>query len=128
LLETDPAEPAHPASVQDRRDRRERHRQQLGDLGRGHPQAAQGDDRRDAIGGSAIRDMTRRRGAISEPVLARGAVTVDPLPCAADADPGGPGRRRQRPTLDDDQLDQPPPTAPTESRVTVKLHPGPPSD
>src|SRR5215204_3897144 len=43
LLETDPAEPAHPASVQDRRDGRERHRQQLGDLGRGHPQAAQGD-------------------------------------------------------------------------------------
>ncbi len=60
--------------------------------------------------------------------LAFEPIAADPLARTAHADTGGLGRRRQRPTFDHDPLHEPTPTLSTESRVTVKLHPGPPSD
>src|SRR5204862_4863909 len=63
------------------------------------------------------------RGAVAQAALALEPIPAHPLARAADADPRSRGRRRQPPTLDDHPLGQPPPTTPTERRVTVKPHP-----
>src|SRR5829696_7088294 len=57
------------------------------------------------------------------PELAFGAVAPDPLARAADTNFGGLGRRRQRPLLIDNPLNQHPPLVQAESRVSVELHP-----
>src|ERR671926_160451 len=76
-----------------------------------------------SISGGAIRAPPRRRRAVGQTALALLPIATDPLTCAAHADPRGLGRRRQRPPLHNNPLGQPPPTAPTERRVSVKLHP-----
>src|SRR6266540_6022014 len=82
----------------------------------------------DAIGRSAVGDTPRRRGAIVEAVLTLEPVAANPLARTTQTDTGRRSRRGERPTLYQHTLGQQPPTAPTERRVTVKLHPGPPSD
>ena len=59
----------------------------------------------------------------TEPIAC--AVAADPLTRTAHADTGGLGRRRQRPTLINDTPRKLAPSAPTERRVTVQIHPGP---
>src|SRR5262249_26368296 len=123
LLEPELAEPAQSASGEDPRHRRDRHAEQLGDLGTGEAQPPHRDDQPDPLLRRPVGDAPRPRRAIEQAALAFEPVPADPLARAADADPGGLGRRRQRPTLADHPLGQPPPTAPTERRVTVKPHP-----
>ena len=60
-LEADPAQPAEAEAAQDARDRRERHPERVGDLGGGHAQLAQSDDRLDPLAGSAVCNPLRRR-------------------------------------------------------------------
>jgi hypothetical protein len=124
LLESDPAEPAHADPGQDPRDRRERHPQCLGDLGRSEAQAAQLDDRVDAVSGRAVGYSLRRGGAIQQPCLALASIATYPPASTADTDTRSLSRRRQRPPLNDDTRREPPAATPTECRVTVKLHPG----
>src|SRR5271169_21457 len=123
LLESKPAQPPHPRAGQDPRDCRERHRQGLCDLCRGEAHPAQLPDRFDPIRRRAIPDVLRRRRTIEKSLRTLASITIRPLASTADADTGGLGRRRQRPSLNNHPLGQTAPTTPTESRVTVKLHP-----
>src|SRR5207244_2411896 len=70
----EPGALAEPDPAQHRRDGRQRHRQHLRDLGRRHPQPPQGRDRLHTLLGRAVRDRTRRRGTIDQPVLALDAI------------------------------------------------------
>jgi hypothetical protein len=128
LLEPDPAELAHPVSLEHDRDGRQRHPQRLGDLGRRHPQLPQRHDHRDPVSRCAVSDPPRRRRPVRKPCITFEPVAANPLPSAAHADPGGLGRRRQRPTFDEHAINQNAASAPAESGVTVQLHPGPPMD
>jgi len=123
LLEPEPAESAQAAARQDPGNGRGRHPEQLGDFGTGEAQPTHGDDQPDPLLRRAIGDSFRARGAVAQAALALEPIPAHPLARAADADPRSRGRRRQRPTLDDHPLGQPPPTTPTERRVTVKPHP-----
>src|SRR5215203_381121 len=67
--------------------------------------------------------MPRRGGAIAEPREPFKPVTTDPLPRASDAHTGRRSRRYDRPTLIDNKLAEAPPASPTESRVSVQIHP-----
>src|SRR3954468_13365614 len=62
----------------------------------------------------------QRSGTPSPPLE---PIATHPLARAAHTDASGLGRRGQRPALTHDPLREPAPTMPTESRVTVKLHP-----
>jgi hypothetical protein len=128
LLQAEPSEAAEPEPGQDPRDRRQRHRERFGDLCGGEAQSAQRDDHLDPLGGCAVGDPPRRRGAIEQAGLALQLVAAHPLTTTAHADACGLGRRRQRPPLDHDPLCQLPPATPAESGVTVKLHPVPSLD
>src|SRR5437763_11239725 len=123
LLEPDPAKPAHADPRQDPRHRRKRHPERLSDLSRCEAQPAQLHDRLDPVLFGAIGDPPRGRGTVRQPRLPPAPVTPNPLPRATDADARSRSRRGHGRTLLDDQHTQPPPTAPTERRVTVKLHP-----
>jgi hypothetical protein len=123
LLEPEPAELAHPNPRQDPGDGRERHSQRLRDLSRREAEPAQLRDHLDPIGRGAVCDMLRCRGAIVEAGQALKPVAASPLSRTANADSGRRCRRRDRPTLDDDELAQPPSAAPAESGVSVKIHP-----
>jgi hypothetical protein len=123
LLEPEPAQPAQPEPGQDPRDRRERHPERLRDLCSGEAQPAQLHNHRDSILGRAIRDLPRRRAAITQTLLAFQPVAANPLPRTTHADPGGLGRRGQRPTINKHPHSKRAPATPTESRVSVKLHP-----
>src|SRR3989442_372726 len=122
-LETQASEPAHPDPREDSRDGGERHPDRLGDLGSREAQPPERRDRLDALLLGAVRSRVRRRGAGEQPELALGAVTPDPLAGAADADFGGLGRLRQRPSLLDHPTAQLPTSIQTESRVSVQVHP-----
>src|SRR5437763_5139057 len=123
LLEPDPAKPAHADPRQDPRHRRKRHPERLSDLSRCEAQPAQLHDRLDPVLFGAIGDPPRGRGTVRQTRLTLAPVTPNPLPRATDADARSRSRRGHGRTLLDDQHTQPPPTAPTERRVTVKLHP-----
>jgi DNA invertase Pin-like site-specific DNA recombinase len=62
---------------------RERHVEALGDLRAGEPHPPQRRDRLDALLTSPVRDPMRRRGAITQPGLALGAVAAHPFAGAA---------------------------------------------
>src|SRR6266540_133106 len=115
LTESDP--PQH------RRDGRERHPEHLGDLGRGHEQFAQLRDRVDPIGRRAVRNRLRRRAAVKQTRLALLAPALQPAVGRPLANAGGLGRRRQRPALALDPLNEQLPTLRTGAGVTVQLHP-----
>ena len=127
-LEPDPAEPADAAAAENHRHRRQRHPQRLGDLGGGEAQPAQRHDQLDPLAGRAVGDPPRRGRAIAQATLALQPVAPNPRTTTAHTDSGGRGRRRQSPPLKHNPLGHLPPAAPAERRVTVKLHPGPPSD
>jgi hypothetical protein len=78
-------------------DGRERHFERLSDLRTGHPQPPERSDHLNAMILGAIRDHTRRRGAVQQPVRSFGAVAGDPLARGAVTDPGRLGGRAQRP-------------------------------
>src|ERR1700740_1716740 len=122
-LETQASELAHPDPGKDSRDRGERHPEDLGDLRAREAQPPQRRDRLDSLLLGAVRDRIRRRGAVEQPELALGAVTPDPLAGAADADFGGLGCLRQRPSLLNNSTAQLPTSIQTESRVSVQIHP-----
>src|SRR5260221_374261 len=50
-------------------------------------------------------------------------ITTNPLARAPDAHAGRRSRRHDRPTLINNKLAEPPPPSPTESRVSVQIHP-----
>jgi hypothetical protein len=120
LAETDPLEHC--------RDGRQRHCKDLGDLGRGHPQAPECLDRLDAIGRRAVRDQVRGAAAVGEASLALLAPALEPAVGGALADAGGLGRRHQRPGLALDPLDEQLAAIRTGLGVTVNLHPESPWD
>jgi hypothetical protein len=64
----------------------------------------------------------RRRGPVTEPELALGAVTTHPLAGAADADAGGLGRLRHRPLPVNHSQAELPTAFQTERRVSVQIH------
>ena len=97
--------------------------QRLGDLAAVKPKSTQVHDHLDPIMRGAVRDPLRRRRAINETGFAGRRVSTNPLPRATDADPRAAAAAVTRPSLIDDATDQQPPPVPTESRVTVKLHP-----
>src|SRR4051794_20204762 len=99
-----------------------------GDLSRRKAQPPQRQDRLHPRLLGAIRDSPGSRGAIAEPRLAFCAITVEPFARAAHADTRSPSCGRERLPLEHDAPSQPPPTTPAERRVTVKLHPGSPSN
>jgi hypothetical protein len=78
---------------------RARHQQRLGDLGRGHPQPAERNDHGDAIRRGAVLDPTRSGRPIGQTRFALDPVAANLLTCTTHADPGGLGRRPQRPSL-----------------------------
>src|SRR5919106_3233365 len=123
LLETEPAEPAHAQASEDAGHGRERHVQQLGDLGTAEAQPAQRRDRLDPLDRCPVGHAPRGRGVIGEPLDPLLAIAADPLARTAHAHACGLGRRLHRPPFHHDPLRQPPPTVPTERRVTVKHHP-----
>src|SRR5439155_2259697 len=89
----------------------------------GEPEPPQLHDRLDPVTRSAISHPPRCRRAIDQARLTRSPITTDPLACTTNADSRPGSRRCHRPTLNDDELAQPPPPTPTEHRVTVKPHP-----
>src|SRR5439155_23614763 len=123
LLEPDQAKPAHADPRQNPRHRRKRHPESLSDLSRCEAQPAQLHDRVDPVRFRAVGDSPWGRAAVRQTRLTLAPVTPNPLPRATDADARSRSRRGHGRTLLDDQHTQPPPTAPTERRVTVKLHP-----
>src|SRR5919109_4149213 len=122
-LGAEPTELAHPDPGQDARDGRARHAQRLGDLRAGEPQPSERRDHLDTLLAGAMRDRPGRTRVIVQPELALDPESGHPFTCAADTDPGGPGRLRQRPLLLDDLAAQLTTTLQTERRVSVKLHP-----
>src|SRR3954471_14322015 len=118
-LEPETTELAHPRSAKNARDGGESHPERLRDLSGGKAQTAQHLDRLDPLGRSSIRDPTRRRRTIVETELALTPVTTRPLPSPPRAAAGGLARRRQRPSLFDNEPHKTAPTLPAESRVTV---------
>jgi len=121
--EPDPAQPTKSLTAEDSGDRRERHRQRLRDLCGRHPQPAQLDDHRHPLRAGAIGDPMRRRRAINEASFAGRSIPANPLARAPFAHTGRPSSCRDRPAIAHDPLGEQPPAIPTESRVTVKLHP-----
>src|SRR5207253_2369401 len=99
LLEPEPAEPSQADPGQDPRDGRERHPERLRDLCCGEAQPAKLDDHLDPVGRCAVGDPLRRRRAIQQPSLSLQTVASNPLTRTPHADPGGLGRRGQRPTI-----------------------------
>jgi hypothetical protein len=77
------------------RDGRERQAEDLGDLGRGHPQPPQRLDRPDAVGGKLGRAAPGGGAAVAQAGFAFGSPAGQPLGGAALADAGGLGRRHQ---------------------------------
>src|SRR6266566_5266565 len=125
-LEPETAESAQTGPSQDPRDRRERHPQRLRDLGCRETQPAQLHDRLYTIIRRAVSNPCRRRRVIEQTALALQPIPTNPLPSTTHADPGGLRRRGQRRSLDHNLFAEPAPAAPTERRVSVKLHPVPP--
>src|SRR5437764_8690141 len=70
-----------------------------------------------------MRDQARRRGTIHQSGLALDSVAPHPLTGTADADFGGLGRRRDRPSFLDDPPAQQPAPIQTERSISVKVHP-----
>src|SRR5437763_7325680 len=70
-----------------------------------------------------MRDQARRRGTIHQSELALDSVAPHPLTGTADADFGGLGRRRDRPSFLDDPPAQQPAPIQTERSISVKVHP-----
>src|SRR5205085_7818153 len=128
LLEPEPTQPAHAEPAQDRRDGRGRHHEQLRDLGSSHPQHTQSGNRLQPLRRRAVRDPPRRRRTIAQTPLTLDSIAAHPLARTAHTHARGGRRRRHRPPLNEHTPCEPPSTAPTERRVTVKLHPGPPLD
>ena len=122
-LEAEASELAHADPREDPRDRGERHPERLGDLRACEAQPTQGGDRLYALLIGAVRDRAWCRGAVEQPELAFHAVAPDPLAGAADADFGGLGRLRQRPSLINYSPAQLPTTIQTECSVSVEVHP-----
>ena len=125
-LETESAKTAKAAAGKDPRDGRQGHRERLGDLGGCHPQPAQLHDDRYPLRAGAVGDPQRRRRAVEEQPIAT-AIATSPLTSTTHTDAGGLSRRPHRPALINDAASKLSPTAPTESRVTVQIHPGAPS-
>ncbi len=113
-------------SLQHRRDRRGGHLQDLGDLGPGQRQAAQGGDRFDAIGLRDVVNVARRGAAIEQADLTFGAVAAHPFAGGPRAHSGGLGRLRERDPILEHSLHHDRPPLRAEGRVSVELHPVPP--
>src|SRR5690348_17308846 len=71
----------------------------------------------------SVSDPQRRRRAIHQAGHASLPIPANPLARTPPAHPSSAGCRGQRPPLNDHPLGQQPPAAPTERRVSVKLHP-----
>jgi len=123
LRRLQPGEPTKPDPGQDRRDRRDRHPEPLGDLPAPQPLATERRDRLHTLVRGALRDPVRSRGAVEQTLLTLLSIAPPPLRDRAHADPGGLGRRAQRPTLPLDSPDHKRATMRTGPRVTVQLHP-----
>jgi hypothetical protein len=70
---------AHPIPFEDRADRRARDAEQVGQLGRGEPQPAQGPQQLLGARVGAIVDVSRRAGPIQQPNIALRPEASDPL-------------------------------------------------
>jgi hypothetical protein len=123
LLESESAELAHPAPGQNPRHRRERHPERLRDLGRCKAKPTQLRDHLHTVMRGAIRDMPRRRGVITQTGQTVEPVAPDPLTSATDAHTRSRSRRDNRPTFINHELAEPSPASPTESGVSVQVHP-----
>ena len=71
-LQAEAPEAAETGAGEDPRDRRLGHLEDLGDLGAGHPQPAEGADHLDAVLGGAVVDAVGCRGAVEQARLALG--------------------------------------------------------
>src|SRR5215210_7468467 len=72
-----------------------------------------------------MRDPLGLRGAVQEPRRTLGTPAPEPAVGGSDADAGGLGRRRHRPALPFDSIDEQPAAVRTGASVSVELHPVP---
>src|SRR5262249_54073773 len=104
-------------------DRRERHPERLRDLWAREAQLTQQQDQLLPLQRRLRGHRPGPRGTILQATLPLTPVAVDPLPGRPLADPGGTGRRRQRPTQHKHPIHQQPPRLRTRPSVAMQYRP-----